>query len=256
MNILAVTCYTGEKKLARMTGKCLDGLADSVPIGDELVTSVVAQGTDHAPPAHVNYLTFHPYNVGFAWGMNKAISVGLTQESEAPDVVLCFNNDLEFPNPGWLRKLTDIAEQAPNQILVPATDKSAIRIQPGPMSKPSFPVQESSAYCWMVPFAWCQFLKETYGFWLFDEDFEPAYGEDNWTAFLLSKKFGPTVFRYVPRSFVKHLRHQTSQTVKHDRAKSSRTLVAKLQAQLKDPKLRLDLRVWAQRYIAILSKRS
>jgi hypothetical protein len=168
---------------------------------------------------------------------------------------LCLNNDLLFPQKDWLRILLDIAEQAPNQVLVPATDSAAIRIQPGPRDKPSFPVQESSAYCWLIPFAWCQFLKETYGFWLFDEDFAPAYGEDNWTAFLLSKEFGPKCFRYVPRSFVKHLRARTSRIVKHDRKRSNRVLVDKLQKELSDRGLRSDLRQWARGLVKILSQR-
>ena len=235
-----------------MTGDMLCELAASVPKGVTVETSVVMQNCPHELGFPVNYLGFHPRNVGFAFGMNLAISHSHTE----PDFVLCLNNDLQFPHKNWLRKLIDIAEQAPNQVLVPATDSAAIRVQRGPESKPSFPVQENSAYCWLVPFAWCQFLNETYGFWLFDEDFAPAYGEDNWTAFLLSKEFGPRVFRYVPRSFVKHLRARTSRTVKHDRAESSRTLVRKLQVELADPGLRPDLRKWARDLISILTPRT
>jgi len=58
----------------------------------------------------------------------------------------------------------------------------------------------------------------------------------------------------VPRSFVKHLRHQTSDVVKPDRRKSSRLLRTFLQAELSDPKLRRDLRDWAQRYLKILKR--
>ena len=256
MKILAVTCYTGGKELVDMTSSMLKQLRDCVPKGVDAAISVCAQGVDAALTVDPNHFLDYDSNVGFAFGMNSAIDNGLRWESEAPDFVLCLNNDLQFPQKDWLRNLLEIGVAPVDQVIVPATDSAAIRIQAGPRNKPSFPVDESSAYCWLVPFAWCQFLKDTYGFWLFDEDFAPAYGEDNWTAFLLSKQFGERVFRYVPRSFVKHLRARTSRTVKHDRAKSSRTLVAKLQAELKDPKLRVDLRAWAHRYIAILSKRS
>jgi hypothetical protein len=185
--------------------------------------------------------------------MNLAIENG--HRVFEPDWVLCFNNDLQFPFKNWLGELTDIAAFPFHQVLVPATDSAAVRVQGGPRDKSSFPVQESSAYCWLAPFEWCRWLKETYGFWLFDEDFAPAYGEDNWTAFLLSKQFGANVFRYVPRSFVKHLRARTSRIVKHNRKASNRTLVDKLRGELKDPRLRPDLRKWAERYIAILKRR-
>lgn len=254
MKILAVTCMTGGEELAAMTQDCLLELKDCVPKDVELKTAVTAQGWTVLPTCPIGTLYLAPENIGFAYGMNSAIAAGLT-DGFKPDAVLCFNNDLQFPSKVWLRKLTDIAEQAPDQILVPATDSAAIRIQPGPRSKPSFPVQESSAYCWLVPFAWCQWLKETYGFWLFDEDFAPAYGEDNWTAFLLSKQFGGNVFRYVPRSFVKHLRARTSRTIKHDRKASNQVLVDKLRGELKDPYLRPDLRRWAERYVSILKRR-
>lgn len=256
MKVLAVTCFTGGEELAAMTQDCLLKLADCVPKGVEFKTSLLAQGWTVLPTCPIGTLSLAPENIGFAYGMNQAINNGAkTWWPDDPDFVLCFNNDLQFPNKGWLRKLIDIAEQAPDQILVPATDSAAIRIQSGPRSKPSFPVQESSAYCWLVPFAWCQWLKETHGFWLFDEDFAPAYGEDNWTAFLLSKQFGPKVFRYVPRSFVKHLRARTSRTVKIDRKASNRTLVDKLNQELSDPGLRSDLRQWARGLVKILSQR-
>ena len=251
MKVLAVTCYTGDEKFARMTGNMLDGLKDSVPTGVEFKTSVVAQGCVHHLGSRVDVQTFAPHNVGFAFGMNLAIDSSHTWE---PDFVLCLNNDLEFPNKGWLRHLIDIVEQT-MQVVVPATDRASIRIQPCALDKPSFPVQESSAYCWLIPLAWCKWLKKTHGFWLFSEDFGVAYGEDNWTAFLLSKQFGPKVFRYVPRSFVKHLRARTSGTVKHDRKKSNRVLVDKLQVELQDPKLRGDLKLWAKSYVKILSQR-
>ena len=235
-----------------MTERCSAALQECVPTGVALEVSVVAQGA--ARPIESNGVrTFLPKNLGFAGGMNRAIEEGL-RYFKAPDYILCFNNDLEFPNKGWLRHLVDIAEQT-TQVLCPATDSAAHRTQSGPEEKPSFSVENNSAYCWLVPMKWCRFLKATYGFWLFDEDFAPAYGEDDWTAFLLAKHFGPKHMRYVPRSFVKHLRARTARTVEHNRRDSGRTLVKKLQAELRDEKLPSYLKRWAQNYISILSTR-
>ena len=252
MNILAVTCYTGGEELALMTADCLSGLSECVPEGVEMKTSVLAQGTHAVPAWPMATITFSPRNIGFAYGMNLAIENGLEDGFE-PDYVLCFNNDLQFPNKDWLAKLVEIADVAFDQVLCPATDSAAHRIQSGPEDKPSYPVENNSAYAWLIPFKFCQFLMANHGFWLFSEDFRPAYGEDDWTAFLIAKEFGPKAMRYVPRSFVKHLRGRTARTVEHDRARSSRTLVEKLRAELKDPDLRTDLRRWAQNYISILS---
>jgi hypothetical protein len=239
-----------------MTERCLKQLKGCrLNMTCDLKISVTEQGSVGLLSRDVfDWITPIPKNVGFAFGMNQAISSGV-EAGGNPDFVLCFNNDLEFPKAGWLRALTDIAAKAPDQVLVPGTDRAAIRVQPRAINKQSFPVAEASAYCWLIPFKWCQFLKKTYGFWLFDEDFAPAYGEDNWTAFLLSKQFGPKPFRYVPRSFVRHLRARTSSIVKHDRANSNRVLVDKLRQELKDPSLRSDLQKRAKDLIRILSNR-
>jgi hypothetical protein len=257
VNLLAVTCYTGGEELCHMTDHCLRSLQDCVPKGVEMVVAVTAQGAEMNTLTEMSatYIHLAPENVGFAYGMNRAIQMSVRCESEAPDWVLCFNNDLLFPQKDWLRNLLEIAVHPTDQILVPATDSAAIRVQPGLRNKNSFPVQEMSAYCWLVPFAWCQWLKKTHGFWLFSEDFGVAYGEDNWTSFLFSKQFGPKVFRYVPRSFVKHLRARTSSIVKPDRKRSNRVLVDKLNKELSDPGLRSDLRQWARGLVRILSQR-
>lgn len=245
-----MTCATGDSKLAKMTGNAVRGLKESAPVDVELKTSVVLQDCPHEIWEHVSYLTFLPKNKGFAAGMNRAIEEGLRHFGD-PDIVLCFNNDLEFPDRLWLRRLIDIAEQAPSCVTVPATDRTALYKQAGPENRPSFTAQEASAYCWLVPWAWCKHLKETYGWWLFDPEFF-AFGEDNKTAFLLSKAFGPKVFRMVPRAFVRHLRHQTTGVVKPNRRESSRILKRFFQQELEDPSLRSDLRAWAQRYVKVL----
>ena len=255
MKVLAVTCYTGGEELCHMTDHCLRSLQDCVPKTVEMEISVTAQGAALSTLTEMSasYLHVSEKNISFAYGMNRAIELAVKCEVQ-PDYVLCFNNDLQFPNRGWLRKLVDVAEQLPNRVVVPATDKAAIRVQPGPTSQLSEDVQEMSAYCWLIPFEWCKMLKERYGFWLFCEEFAPAYGEDNYTAFLLSKHYGPKVFRFVPRSWVKHLKGRTASSVKCNRAKTSALLVAKLRAELRYGP-RGDLQKWARRYIAILTKK-
>ncbi|HET6494079.1 MAG TPA: hypothetical protein VFH61_01795 [Thermoleophilia bacterium] len=251
MRILAVTCYTGPEKLVKMTESCVQGLVDSPTDQHEvdLCVSAYGQGAERmAFGASVS--TNQEENKGFAHGMNAAIDMGLrAMIAGPPDYVLCFNNDLRFPRLYWLAKLLDAA--VPNRVCVPATNRAAIRIQKGPINGVPIDVPEMSAYCWLVPFKWCQWLKEHMGWWLFDPAFY-AYGEDNWTAFMLSKQYGRNVFRYVRRSFVDHCHGRTSKHVKPDRRLSNRLLVDRLTAQLKYPKLRGDLREWAQRYIAIL----
>lgn len=251
MKVLAVTCYTGGPELAKMTSSCLQSLRDCAPSGIEFKIVVCSQGAKASAISKADVEVRWHENVGFAFGMNTAIEHGVWQTG-APDHVLCFNNDLQFPDKDWLRKLLEIAAHPTDQVLVPATDSAAIRVQPRSLDKDSYPVEESSAYCWLVPFAWCQWLKKEHGFWLFDEDFAPGFAEDNWTAYLLSKQFGEKVFRYVPRSFVKHLRSRTTRTVVVDRRITSRILKDKFQRELEDPKLRPDLRAWAKRYVRIL----
>ena len=248
MKILAVSCYTGPQELCDMALDMVLKLKECVPDGVELRESLVAQGAAQCIGGY--YATEVDQNVGFAFGMNTAIEHAHDWE---PDFVLCLNTDLQFPDKNWLRLLIDIARKSSNRILVPSTDSTAIRVQPRAIDKPSFPVEEMSAYCWLVPFKWCQFLKQRYGFWLFDEDFAPAYGEDNWTAYLFAKEFGAKPFRYVPRSFVKHLRARTSRTVKHDRKASSALLVKKLKHELETYTLSAHLKLRAKNLIKVLT---
>lgn len=251
MKVLAVTCYTGGEELVEMTEQTLQQLRSTAPPSATLHVCSTAQGAARIIETEGRW-AWSFKNEGFAAGMNASIEEGVDFFG-APDYVLCFNNDLEFPHRNWLQVLLDAA--TPSFITVPATDKTALHKQPGPLPRPSFRTEEASAYCWLVPFAWCEHLKQRHGWWLFDPAFF-AYGEDNWTAFLLSKAFGPKIFRMVPRSFVRHLRHQTSRHVKLSRTQSNRLLVDRLAAELKDPKLRPDLRRRAERYIAILSRRA
>lgn len=250
MIVLAVTCYTGTGPLCDMTQRMLTELK-ATKTSATLKVSVVAQGALRAMgPALTNCESVYPENVGFAFGMNRAIDIAW-ELGIKPDYVLVLNNDLEFPDPGWLERLVKAAR--PDRITLPATDRTAGYVQQGPIPKGPSNVNEMSAYAWLIPFAWCKYLKAQYGFWLFDEDFKPGYGEDNWTTYLLLKRYGPgRLFTLVHRSFVKHLRHKTADFVAHDRKKTTATLLAKFRADLKNPDLRKDLRAWAERYVRIL----
>lgn len=233
-----------------MAEDMVESLRECEPVGVALQVSSLGQGAARLLEPHPLRSSFRE-NVGFSFGMNRAIAEGVSYFGE-PEYILCLNSDLQFPDKNWLSEL--LKEASPNHISVPTTDRTAIRIQAGPKDLRPVDTHEMSAYCWLVPFTWCKWLKSQYGYWLFDEEFE-SYGSDNWAAFLFSKKFGPKVFRLVRRSWVKHLRGKTSAVVKPDRRKSNRVLVAKLKRQLKYPNLRPDLRKWAQSYIKILTPR-
>jgi hypothetical protein len=245
VNVLAVCAYTGDLELCKMTERMLEGLYATQAVDVTLHVSVTAQG---AVLTHFDEVTsVFPENHSFARGINTAIRMGMSTD---PDYILVLNNDLEFTYGGWMKELVRAASQ--DRVCVPATNRAAIRTQTGPVALQSLAVDEMSAYCWLVPAEWSRFLLRTYGFEMFCEDFVPGYGEDNWTAYLLTKEFGPKVFRYVRRSWVKHLRHQTSSKVPHDRSVTSEILKEKFIQELRHTNLRVDLRVWAQRMVQVL----
>lgn len=250
--VLAVTCYTGGEKLCAMTDSMLRGLKATVPKKTEICVSVVAQGAERmVQPKLFHVARTHPKNIGFAFGINEAINVALDGVDTDPDYVLVLNNDLEFTQPSWLQLLLDHAQT--HKVLCPGTDRTALHAQSGPMGRAPVDVDEMSAYCWLVPFGMCRHLKREHGFWLFDEEFKPAYGEDNWTSYLLSKEFGHRVFRIIRRAFVHHLRHKTSSVVPHDRGKTSKLLADKLRGELKNKhQLRPDLIAWIKRMLQLL----
>lgn len=248
MKILAVTCYTGDEALCDMTEAMLIGLHRTAK-NHELSVAVVGQGASRAMSSHlVAFQDSLPENVGFAYGMNRAIEIGVVQWK--PDYVLCLNNDLMFPQSDWLGVL--IRNARTDKVTSPVTDNTALHAQRGPNALSPLEVEELSAYCWLIPFSMCEALKKDHGFWLFSEDFAPAYGEDNWTAYLLRKQLGGNIFKLIRRSFVKHLRGRTAKIVPHDRAKTSKILADKFRGELKNPKLPKHLKAWATRYLKIL----
>jgi len=243
-----VTCFTGDDDLCDMTEAMLSDLwrTSEGPV-DELKVSIVAQGAARETGYLCDIVTVVSRNIGFAFGMNQAIEAGHTWE---PDYVLVLNNDLLFPDYGWFAELMNEARS--DCVSSPATDVTARHPQEWPTDEAPRMVQQLSAYAWLVPFAWCQDLKERYGYWLFDEEFAPAYGEDDWAAFVLSKLHGPKVFQLVHRSWVKHLKARTSATVTCDRRKTSKLLADRLRKQLTRANLRRDLRQWATNLLRIL----
>ncbi len=251
MNILAVTCFTGGSDLAGMTYDMVWDLVKCFEAsGIKWNISVHGQGTECrlALAPELVQCTYSPKNIGFAYGMNRAIEEGLKEIT--PDYILCMNNDLVLNQEDWLDQLLSSAQG--NKISSPVTDAAAHHVSAGPRDADPVDLDELSAYCWLVPFGFCALLKKKHGFWLFDEDFAPAYGEDCWTSYLLTKEIGVKIFRLVRRSFVKHLKAKTSSVVPHDRKKTSKILADKFREELKDADLRPDLKAWANRYLKIL----
>ncbi len=246
MNILAVTCYTGPEQLCKITEEMFAGLAECVSDGWTVHFSATGQG---AAREIRECTSFFKENHSFARGMNTAIRLGM---HDKVDYILILNNDLTFPKKDWLAQLVKAAK-GHQAVFVPATNRAAIRTQTGPLGAGPIAVDEMSAYCWMVPAKWSTHLMKTYGFEMFCEEFVPAYGEDNWTAYLLAKEYGPRVFRYVRRSWVNHLRRQTSRHVPHNRKTTSKILKKKFQHELTHMNLRGDLRAWAMRMVRALN---
>lgn len=232
MKVLAVTCFTGDKKLCYMTERMVSRLRECMDIpGISYRISVVNQGGELQASCgtlaeHYKHLAS---NRSFAYGMNYAIEQ-VPKGHFRPDYVLCINNDIEMPDKDWFKELTK--EAARSHITVPATDKTSLHPQPNRLDSPAFITDEMAAYAWLIPFQWCDWLQKAHGFWLFSEDFAPGFGEDNWTTILLRHQYGDKIFKVVPRAWVKHLRSQTASQVKHDRSKTSAILKRKIEEML------------------------
>lgn len=205
-------------------------------------------GCFHAVDTEIHKTIILDNNHSFAFGINRAIQEH--NRLDPPDYVLVLNNDLQFPNKEWLKHL--LSEAGPNHITVPTTDRTARHRRAAYESKPSYWSHEASAYCWLVPFEWCQYLKKTYGFWMFDEDFKPAYGEDDWTGLLLNQRFGERIFRIVPRAWIKHLKAQSASVQPHDKRKTNAILKAKVLSLMKRRDLNPVLRRRLQGYSRML----
>lgn len=219
MNILAITCWTGDKAMMEMTHRMVTGLAESFRIaGVEGFISVHGQGTEErlpAAPSPIRYF-YSPKNKGFACGMNKALGYYIVDD--APDAVLCLNNDLEFPNPDWLSiLLQEYGGPIVDRVIVPVTNFTACGEQQaeGPVDVDPIDVPSTPAICWLLPWAACKVLFRRSGGIgkLFREDIGMAWGEDGFASAALQRDFDPNPYRIVPRSFVKHLGERTSSQI-------------------------------------------
>ena len=167
MKVLAVTCYTGGKELCVMTETMLKELQ----LTSDCRVAVTVQGADWVVK-QADFVHVSVENVGFAYGINRAIDLAV--RTEKPDYILVLNNDLRFPRLDWFVWLMKAA--GPDYITCPVTDQTALHAHPASVAVAPLDVEELSAYCWLVPFGLCEFLKKEYGFWLFSEDFAPAEG--------------------------------------------------------------------------------
>ncbi|MCP4899967.1 MAG: glycosyltransferase [bacterium] len=208
MKILAITVYAGSEKLVAMTENMLDQFKECVQLADERCTVDVVTVHNGAARHVKNELcgqqVMFGRNQGFAKGVNAAIDSFLRDH----DAVLVLNNDLEFPEPGWLEEL--VRAWSSPYVLSPCTDRTATKEALDDCSRNANPkrVPQVSAFCWLVPARVIRMLRDRWGFPLFDPDFF-AYGEDDYTGAILRNRYGAMPFKVVPRSWVKHLKHQT-----------------------------------------------
>lgn len=232
MKVLAVTCFTGDKKLCYMTERMVTRLRECLEIpGVTYRVSVVNQGGElqNSCGTIAEYYKHLKLNRSFAYGMNEAVDQ-VPKAHFRPDYVLCINNDIEMPDKDWMRLL--LKEAARSHITVPATDNTSLHPYSKKSEDPAFMADEMSAYAWLVPYGWCDWMRKAHGFWLFSEDFYPAFGEDNWSTIILRQQYGDKIFRVVPKAWVKHLRSQTASQVPHDRHKTSAVLKRKIEDML------------------------
>lgn len=222
MKLAVITCWTGGQEMADMTNRMVNDLR---VFSDWFMISVYGQGTDvelYEPGSfHVSHATYGPINRGFAFGMNQALDSALLACSPynyggppPPEAVLCLNNDLEFPDPLWFRKLI---EEPLDKVLVPTTNFTACNEQraEGPVDADPIDLPSTPAVCWLLPWAACEVLfKHSGGYGkLFREDIGMAWGEDGFASAALQRDFDPNPYRIVPRSFVRHLGERTSSQI-------------------------------------------
>lgn len=215
MSILAITVYAGKTDLVRMTERMVNQLHDCVlPVGEHANLVAVNNGAERQidtlpvdmpgwdPIKHIT----NSENLGFGNAVNNAIASSL---KDSHTDVLVLNNDLEFPNPTWLKKLVD--ERESFYICSPTTDQTANKDSKaqGPRDKPVHRSSQVSAFCWLVPRKVLRMLHGRFGFHLFDPEFF-AYGEDDYTGEIMRKVYGGKPFKVVPRSWVRHLKAKTA----------------------------------------------
>ncbi len=234
MDVLTITCYTGDRTHAEMTANMIGGVSDAYGVaGIKGEISVIGQGADAAlqlPLYSSVKVQRWPHNRGFAIGMNGALSQGAMTQS--PMAVLCINNDVTFPRDDWLLKLLEEGH-LDDRIAVPTTDYTGQKAQErqGFEDKDPFELEDTPAICWLLPWAACKVLFERSGgpFKLFREDLGMAWGEDTYAAAVLRKRWQPKPFRVVPRAFIHHHGARTSHKIppgkKMDSVRKARALI-------------------------------
>src|ERR671924_706051 len=215
MKILAVVPFTGSKKLVEMTRDCIKQFREcDVPEGVSLHFIAVNNAASESLNLPLELVEeFHcEKNYGFGVGVNRAIDYWLIAERRPCTHVLVLNNDLQFPHRDWLTHLLrEVDPEFSMQVLTPCTDITATpeAKDDGPRDIKPLRCGQVSAFCWLVPVRVIQAIDARFDFPLFHPMFT-NYGSDDATAAILRKLYGPTPFKVVPRSFVKHLKAQTA----------------------------------------------
>ena len=224
LNLLAITCYAGEKPFVDMTDRMLRDLVSSMQwavLRGHLASwhiSVLAQGTRKAPlPTILKEelpITFEEVekNQGFAYGMNQAYDNGLADFPH--DALLCLNNDIEMPHKEWLGEL--ISEYQEDRIICPKTNYTSVNEQRAgaPEDKDPYDHGVTPAVCWLIPGTILDTVIGHLKGKLFPEDLGGrAWGEDNYVNGVVRAKVHPTPCKIVPRSWIHHLGAKTSHLV-------------------------------------------
>lgn len=247
--VLAVVSYTGGLEFEALTKAMLRSLWDTTPSFVDLKVSGAAYGSEIilCRSGLVTWETKVETESSLALSYNSAIQAGSVFN---PDYVLMMHNDMICMNDDWMLQL--MFESGQDHVTVAVNDGSLTYAYKQAQDKEPIRIQTIAAHIWLVPFHWCRFLKQIYGFWLFDESFHPCYGEDDWTAYLLSKQFGKNIFKLVPRSWVRHYKAQTAKLLgldnKENRLAGLRMLKEKMVNELEDDNLREDLRSWVEQF--------
>jgi hypothetical protein len=221
MTILVVTPYAGSEKLVRMTERMLDDFGEiSNPLhqgidGLDFWVVAINNAAERPIKTPVAWHGHFPVNEGFGVAVNLAIrrevfdvKKHLNPEHHVTDV-LVLNNDLEFPDKAWLKKLLDARDG--RHVLSPCTDITATKMAVAECAHDLDPVMadQVSAFCWLVPVPVIEQLRKRYGFELFSPEFT-NYGSDDITGACLRRIIGQKPFKVVQRSWVKHKKAQTA----------------------------------------------
>lgn len=222
VNILAIVPFAGSESLVSMTEDCIRQLlASTAAIGFHLsvlavnnkaqrnlnIDECIGAGKPHWVD-EIDELEME-HNVGFGEAINRGIGYWEQASALKPDFYLLVNNDLQFPDPDWLKEL--LAATEGRAICSPCTDITATPEATADGRRNAGPIRSAqvSAFCWLVPSIVSRVLTERFGWAMFPPMFT-NYGSDDATAAALRYIYGPKPFKVVPRSWVRHLKAQTA----------------------------------------------